>query len=82
LKKRNFCFLAEISGFLRLRPFLAGFRAFPLFFYGWLFIEASRLDLFEKALDLDFSLESLDGFLDIIADNSYLYNRLSPFSLI
>lgn len=67
---------------LSLRPFFAGLCALPLLLYRRLLIRTSHLEFFEKTFDLDLAFQSFDGFFYVIADNSYLYDGLSPVSFI
>jgi hypothetical protein len=74
--------LSKPSGFQGLGPFLASFCAFSFLFHRGLFIETSRLDLFEQTINLNFAFQSFDCFFYIIADYFNLYNSLSPASPI
>ena len=67
---------------LSLRPLFASLCAFPLFLHRRLLIRTSHLEFLEKPFDLDFAFQSFDGFFYVIADNSYLYDGLSPVSFI
>jgi hypothetical protein len=48
------------------------FSLLSLFCHGWLFVEASTLQLFVNAFMGNFTLQSLDGSLNIISlDNNF-----------